>query len=264
MTETQFTTGPDLPTWTVLISDSDSEENGIPSRTPTPEPPVPEALVLAPATSRSNPNRSHPGMPVVTPPDGSHFPLLSDAGKAAVWPIAIYNWLYQLDNLSPHWGSLVQLWLNLEELDGFAGTRFLGAKTRPADVADWIGAGRPQNFRPFKNPNDDLRKQEEKLEAYVRAFWKWWRKLQSWRKVRRDDIRGHLELSSPPTHIQDPWGRIDITGVNGLTSALGALCIFALKIFQVPTPRKDDFIHFWLQAVKDVKFVFRELIAART
>jgi hypothetical protein len=274
MTETQFTTGLDLPTWTVLVTESDyDEEDREAASSPvelqdavhhsaSTEPPLLEASRPTRRTGIANPNRSRRDMPPITPKDGSPFPHLSDTGKKAVWPIAIYNWLYQLDELSPHWASLIKLWLDLEELDRFAGTKRLKTKGRPAEVSGWVNSGRVQNYQPADDGHElGYWEKSQNFQRYRIAFRSWWGQLQPlWRNA---GDGSHLQQDLPAPDIEHPWQAIDVTGLNGLTSVLAGLCIWALKIDQMPPSDKDYFVGDWLQTVCDVRFVVGEVFAAR-
>jgi hypothetical protein len=207
-------------------------------------------------------------MPVVQPSTDSGFSPLSELGKSSEWPIPIYNWFYQLHKLSPRWASLVNSWLHLEELDKFAGAQRLGGKKggdfRPKAVKDWILAARALDFMPQNFPT---------LEEYERTYWQWWRGLQhDFRKAdqQEDGEVIYLKQVPPADSIKHPWRRVNVTGCNGLTSALAGLCLWGLHIRPLPSEdtkqeeNRDDIVRRWLRAVGDVRFVIDQIISNRS
>jgi hypothetical protein len=216
---------------------------------------------------RINPKRANKDMPAIIPSDISNFCPMPEAGRNAQWPIPIYNWFYQLDTLSPRWGSLVNSWLHLEELDEFGGSQRLGGKRggeyRPAVIGDWIQAGRTIDFKPQKFPP---------LREYEKTYWQWWRGLQhESRKV--DELEDgeviYLRQVPPPEGVQKPWRRVDVTGCNGLTSVLAGLCMWGLQIALLPSQdfrqreTRDENMHRWLRAIDDVRFAIDGILASR-
>jgi hypothetical protein len=215
-------------------------------------------------SNRKVKGRAAPGMLPVNPTSNSAMHPLSQCGIDKLWAVPIYNWFSQLDSLDSAWSRVVNGWLALEDADEFSGGRRLPGKDRPKAIATWIQYGRPAGYDPGDVGN---------LEVYKEKFWTWWILLQPTFRREHQESEGSatfLKQVSPPPTSKSAWKSLDITGVNGLTTALGGLCLWGLAVAKMPSgdfrerEARENSKGRWLRAVSDVAFATEGVLASRS
>ncbi|KAJ6487265.1 hypothetical protein C8R47DRAFT_979203 [Mycena vitilis] len=241
-------------------------KTALPPHTTTAPPPPPPPRTTAPPPPANAPRLTAPPPRTTAPPPPANAPLPTSAAgdsippcpaEAKQWFKDVYKEITAKD-LGDSYNAVLRLLIDLERVYRWevGAVRGLSTTNRPQQVATWVNLGRGGRGGWISN---GVGPPIESLTIFDDLWWKWWGGMQPEWRVADAGTPGRFTRDRYPTKKAD-WACLRHPGKNGFLTVVATLYWWGKA---TDRERNSEDRASWAEAVTDVKWILRGLLAAQ-